>query len=95
MQCHETTTLPAGGMGEAHPALYVVAGGRSGASAQGWLERAANSLLLSPFHRGEGQYHHANGHHGASKFGATGGRGHDIRSCALGTSVEDARDENG
>lgn len=54
LQCHESTALSAGGMGKAHPALYVVAGGGSGDSAQGWLERAANSRFLSPFHRDEG-----------------------------------------
>lgn len=82
-------------MGEAHPALYIVATGGSNASAQGWLERIANSRLLLSFHRGEGQHRSGNGHHGASKFSATGGRDHDIRSRALRTGVEDARDENG
>lgn len=95
MQRHQQTTVPAGDMGKAHPAIYNVAAGGSNASTQGWLERIANSRLLLSFHRGEGQYHSGNGHHGASKFGATGGRDHDIRSRALGTSVENARDENG
>lgn len=82
-------------MGEAHPALYVVAASGSNASTQSWLERIANSRLLLSFHRNEGLHRSGNGHHGASNFGATGRRDNDIRSRALGTSVENARDENG
>lgn len=82
-------------MGETHPAFYVVATGGSGTSAQGRLERAADSLLFPSFHRREGRYRAGNGDHRAQELGATGWRGHDIRPSAFRACVEDARDEDG
>lgn len=95
LQRHEQTAVPAGSMGETHPAFYVVATGGSGTSAQGRLERVADSLLFPPFHRREGRYRAGNGDHRASELGAAGRRGHDIRPCPLGACLENAWNEDG
>lgn len=95
LQRHEQTAVPAGSMGETHPAFYVVATGGSGTSAQGRLERVADSLLFPPFHRREGRYRAGNRDHRASELGAAGRRGHDIRPCPLGACLENAWNEDG
>lgn len=95
MQRHEQTAVPAGSMGETHPAFYVVATGGSGTSAQGRLERVADSHLFPPFDRREGRYRAGHGDHRAPELGAAGWRRHDIRPSAFGACVENARDEDG
>lgn len=95
MQRHEQTAVPAGSMGETHPAFYVVATGGSGTSAQGRLERVADSLLFPPFHRREGRYRAGHGDHRAPELGAAGWRRHDIRPSAFRACVENARNEDG
>lgn len=95
MQRHEQTAVPAGSMGETHPAFYVVATGGSGTSAQGRLERVADSLLFPPFHRREGRYRAGHGDHRTPELGAAGWRRHDIRPSAFRACVENARNEDG
>lgn len=90
LQRHEQTAVPAGGMGETHPTFYVVATGGSGTSAQGWLERTADSLLFPPFHRSQGRYRIGDRHHCPPKFSAAGWRGHDIRQGTIRTGLKDA-----
>lgn len=52
-----------GGMGEAHPTLFVLTSGGSGSAAQGWLERAADRRLLASVRRRERRYCPDVGHH--------------------------------
>lgn len=95
MQRHEQTAVPAGSMGETHPAFYVVAAGGSGTSAQGRLERVADSILFPPFDRREGRYRAGDRDHGAPKLRAAGWRGHDIRPGTFRACIENARNEDG